>query len=243
VDVEVEGKSQRFFAWKRMSLTQDPVTLVVTLHGPDHVGATGYFWTGSTSRIARGRPTAQFSWGGSTDSGISGQFVVRGEMYTIGTLGRFHVLLASRQPLSAIPGTEPQYFCVDSTGTVEFDTKPLARCDRPQRLHDEFGDAGPTIAATLTEAEAEPFKRLHRKLRVSPLRCGTDEITYCDGMVRIGCNAAADAPVNYYDNASAELLGTCAFWIRDRACMPQRWKTCAVKNGIGRIGAEPDPLR
>jgi hypothetical protein len=35
-------------------------------------------------------------------------------------------------------------------------------------------------------------------------------------MVRIGCNAALDAPVNYYDNASAELLGTCAFWIRDR---------------------------
>jgi hypothetical protein len=243
VDVEIEGRSQRYFAWERFSVTQDPKTQEITRHGLEYVGAEVYLWTGSTSLPARGRPTALFTWGGLNDSGLSGQFVVDGVMYSIGTVGRFHVLLFHAHPLSAIPGTEPQYVCRDSTGAMRADTKPVPRCDRPQRLLDQFGDPGPILPATLTKAEAEPFGRLHPKLRVSPLRCGPDEITYCEGMVRISCNAGADWPVRYFDNASAELLGTCGFWVRDPACMPQRWKACAVKNGVRHIGEEPDPSR
>jgi hypothetical protein len=243
VDVEIEGKSQRYVAWKRSGVTQDPTTQKLTEHGPDYAGADGFFsWIGSTSLPAKGRPTAHFSWGGG-DHGLSGQFVVDGVMYSIGTLGRFHVLLFPARPLSEIPGMGPQYVCVDSTGTVEFDENPVPRCDRPQRQHDPFGDPGAPIPATLTKAEAEPFERLHAKLRVSPLHCGSNEITYCDGMVRISCNAGADWPVRYHDNATAELLGTCGFWVRDRTCMPQRWKDCAVKNGVRHIGEEPDPSR
>ena len=103
------------------------------------------------------------------------------------------------------------------------------------------GDAGPPISETLSEAEAAPFKRLHPKLRVSPINCRSDEITYCEGMVRVSCGAGDDAPVHYYDNASAELLGTCGFWVRDRNCMPQRWKVCAVQGGVPHISEEPDP--
>jgi hypothetical protein len=244
VDVEIGGKSQRYFAWKRSGVTQDPTTQKITERGPDYAGADGFFlWTGSTSLPARGRPTAQFSWGGFSDHGLSGQFVIDGVMYSIGTLGRFHVLLFHARPLSAIPGTGPQYVCVDSTGAVELDEKPVPRCDRPQRQRDPFGDPGPPVPATLTKEDAEPFGRLHAKLRVSPLHCASNEITYCEDMVRISCNAGADWPVRYFDNATAELLGTCGFWVRDPTCMPQRWKACAVKSGVRHIGEEPDPSR
>jgi hypothetical protein len=243
VDVEVEGKSRRYFAWERFAVTQDPKTQQITRHTADYVRADGYLWTGSTTLPARGRPTAQFSWGGPNDPMLSGQFVVDGVMYTINTVGRFHVLLVDAHPLSAIPGTEPQYVCRDSTGEIEMRPTPVPRCDRPQRLVDRFGDPGPILPATLTKEEAEPFERLHPKLRVSPLHCGSNEVTYCEGMVRISCNAGADWPVNYYDNSTAERLGTCGFWVRDPTCMPQRWKACAVKNGVRHIGEEPDPAR
>ena len=243
VDVEVAGKSQRYFARERDSVTQDPTTQAVTRHGPDYVGAMVYFWSGTTSRPPKGRTTAHFSWGAGNDHSLAGQFVIDSVMYSIATVGRFHVLLSDAHPLSAIPGTGPFYVCVDSTGAREGGTEPVPRCDRPQRWRDEDGDTGPTIPATLTKAEAEPFERLHAKLRVSPLHCGSDEITYCEAMVRISCGAGADAPVYYYDNATAELLGTCGFWVRDRTCMPQRWKVCAVKNGVRHIGEEPDPSR
>jgi hypothetical protein len=249
IDVMIGGKSQRYFAWERYGITQNPTTQEITRHGPDYPGAD-QIWSGSTSLPAKGRATAQFSWGGMSgpgllsDHGLSAQFVVDGKMYTIGTLGRFHVLLVDRHPLSAIPGTEPQYVCVDSTGEMDFDAKPVPRCDRPQRVRGDYGAAPiPPIPPTLSEAEAEPFNRLHTKLKVSPLRCGPDEITYCEGMVRLSCNAGGDAPVYYYDNTSAELLGTCGFWVQDRNCMPQRWKTCAVNNRVLHIAEEPDPAR
>jgi hypothetical protein len=76
---------------------------------------------------------------------------------------------------------------------------------------------------------------------MSPLRCAPEDITYCEGMVRISCGAAADAPVKYHDNSNAELLGTCGFWVRDPQCMPTPWKVCAVKNGVRHVGEEPDP--
>src|SRR5206468_13136142 len=125
----------------------------------DYVGADVYLWTGSTSLPARGRPTAQFTWGGPNDPGLSGQFVVDGVMYTIGTVGRFHVLLLDAHPLSAIPGTEPQYVCRDPTGEIESSPTPVPRCDAPQRLLDRFGDPGPVVPATLTKEDAEPFER------------------------------------------------------------------------------------
>ena len=241
VDVEVDGKSQRFYARERSSMTQDPATQAITRHAPDYVGPNAfYFWSGTTSRPPKGRATAQFSW---SDHGLSGQFVVDGAMYSIGTLGRFHVLLVHAHPLSEIPGTGPMYLCADSTGEREVDSKPIPRCDRPQRWRDEDGNTWPTSPPTLTKEEAEPFEQLHEKLRVSPLHCRSDEIIYCDGMVRISCNSGADWPVNYYDNSTAERLGTCGFWVRDSACMPQRWKACAVKNGVRHIGEEPDPSR
>lgn len=243
VDVEIDGKSQRYLAWARYSVSQDPSTQQVTRHPPGYAGALSNFWTGSTSLPARGRPTAQFVWGIPDDGGLSGQFVVDRAMYTIGTIGRFHVLVADAHPLSAIPGTGPFYLCVDSTGSREIGEKPVPRCDRPQRQRDEFGDPGALLPPTLSAAEAEPFKRLHPKLRVSPLQCDSAEITHCDDLVRISCNAGGDAPVRYYDNASAELLGTCGFWVKDLACMPQRWKACAVKNGVRHIPEEPDPAR
>jgi len=91
VDVEVGGKSQRFYARERSSVTQDPVTQAITKHAPDYVGPNAfYFWSGTTSRPPKGRATARFSW---SDHGLSGQFVIDGAMYSIGTLGRFHVLL------------------------------------------------------------------------------------------------------------------------------------------------------
>ena len=84
---------------------------------------------------------------------------------------------------------------------------------------------------------------LHPMLLVSTFRCKPDEVAHCEGMVRISCNAAVDAPVHYYDNASAKLLGTCGAWVNDPHCMPQRWKVCAVKNGVRHIAEEPDPSR
>ena len=241
VDVDIGDKSQRYFARERSSVTQDPVTQVITKHAPDYVGPDAfYFWSGTTSRPPKGRSTARFSW---SKYGLSGQFVIDGVMYGIGTVGRFHVLLFHARPLSEIPGTGPMYLCADSAGEREVDSKPIPRCDRPQRWRDEDGNTGPTLPPTLTKAEAEPFQRLHEKLRVSPLHCGSDEITYCEGMVRISCGARADAPVNYFDNSTAERLGTCGFWVRDPTCMPQRWKACAVKSGVRHIGEEPDPSR
>jgi hypothetical protein len=227
-------------------VTQDRTTQKLTEHGPDSTGADAFFaWIGSTSLPAKGRPTAQFSWGGTllSDHGLSGQFVIDDVMYSIGTLGRFHVLLFHARPLSAIPGTGPQYVCVDSTGEVEINEKPIPRCDRPQRQRDPFGDSGPIIPATLSKEDAEPFERLHPKLRVSPLHCASKEITYCEEMVRISCNAAGDGPISYYNNATAERLGTCGFWVRDPTCMPQQWKACAVKNGVRHVSEEPDPSR
>jgi hypothetical protein len=243
VEVETGGKSQKYVAWERFSVTQNPTTHALTRHGADYWGPGIYFWTGSTSLPARGRPMARFTWGGPNDDDLSGQFILDGVMYTIGTLGRFHVLLVTAFQPGAIPGTEPRFVCIDSTGAWVTDAKPVPRCDRPQRMQADFHDPGPPIPPTLTKAEARPFEQLHPKLRVSPLTCSPEDVTHCEGMVRLSCNAAGDGPVHYYDNASAELLGTCGFWVRNPSCMPQRWRVCAVKNRVRHIGEEPDPSR
>ena len=218
------------------------MTNAITVYGPDDVAATYYLWSGTSSLPATGLPTAQFMWE-RNDQGLSGQIIFAGKLSNVGALGRFHVLLAPKtQPMNALPGQErldaKYHVCVDSTGAEEVDTKPVPRCDRPQTVR-----GGPSIPATLTQAEAEPFKRLHAKIRVSPLHCGSDEIAYCEDMVRVSCGAERDAPIHYYDNASGERLGTCGFWVRDPTCMPQRWRVCAVKNRVRHIGEEPDPSR
>jgi hypothetical protein len=243
IEVEINGKSQRYVAWDRSSSTQDPVTHAIARQRSDYAGPAIHFWTGSTSLPAKGRPTARFAWAEPGSRMFSGQFVVDGAMYTISTVGRFQVLLAETRPLSAIPGTEPQYVCIDSTGARQSSITPVPGCDRPQRLQSDFVDPGPWIPATLTKAQAEPFERLHRKLRVSPLHCNPEDVTHCDGLVRLSCNAAGDGPVRYHDNATGELIGTCGFWVRDPTCMPQRWKVCAIKNRVRHIGEEPDPSR
>jgi hypothetical protein len=178
------------------------------------------------------------------DHQLSGQFVVDQSHVLDRHGGSLSGLAFSRFAAECHSRSELEYVCVDSTGARAADTKkPVARCDRPQRLLSEFDDPGPLIPPTLSKTESEPFERLHPKLRVSPLQCRAEEITYCEGMVRLSCGADRDLPVTYNDNTTAELLGTCGFWVRDPKCMPQRWKACAVKNGVRSIAEEPDPSR
>ena len=243
VEVQVKGTLYSFRAWDRFSVAQDPKTDAWVRRSPDYVKAFANFWTGGASLTARGLPSATFTWTAPGYGGFSGEFLVDGVLHSIKNVGRFSVLLVHTQRFSAIPGTEPEYVCVDSTGTQRSDSKPVPRCDRTQRLQSQFIDPGPPIPPTISKAELRPFLRLHRKLKVSPLGCSPDEISYCGDLVRISCNADADWPVNYHDNKTGELLGTCSYWSRDPACMPKRWKACAVKAGVRHLAEEPDPAR
>ena len=136
------------------------------------------------------------------------------------------------------------YVCKDSAGRREVSDRPIPRCDTVQQVvtvRDSRAKVVNTVLPTLTEAEREPFSRVHPKLRISPLDCPPSEITFCDDMVRTSCNAGGDGPIGYYSNRTGELLGTCGFWVKERSCMPQRWRTCAVKNGARHVVEEPNP--
>lgn len=135
------------------------------------------------------------------------------------------------------------YICLDSKGKRKVSDTPIPRCDRPQRVFVLQEMKIEEIPPTMTEAEREPYVRLHPRLPVSPLFCPPETVTHCDDMVRVSCDAENDGPVFYYDNKTAERLGTCGIWVRNPRCMPDRWRACAVRNRTRHISEEPDPSR
>jgi hypothetical protein len=136
---------------------------------------------------------------------------------------------------------EKTYVCEDSAGAREVSETPITRCDSEQQVWIARERKVDTIPPTITDAEREPFTRLHPKLRVSPLRCPSEDVTHCDDMVRLSCDAGSDNFIFYYDNQTAEQLGRCGIWVKNPRCMPDRWRACAIKNGTRHVFEEPNP--